>query len=62
MITLYFVALISEKWSFQFDMLLKLFEDDEKATSSANKRTRITGRAGQAQRDNKRTVGLQVRA
>lgn len=47
---------------FQFDLLLKLFEDDEKAQSSANKRTSVMGRAGQAQRDNKKTVGLQVRA
>ncbi|XP_044050300.1 unconventional myosin-Va-like isoform X2 [Siniperca chuatsi] len=43
------------------DLLLKLFEDDEKATSSTNKRTSVIGRAGQAQRDNKKTVGLQFR-
>ncbi|KAM6926565.1 unconventional myosin-Va-like [Lycodopsis pacificus] len=44
------------------DWLLKLFEDDEKATSSRNKRKpTATGRAGQTQRDNKKTVGLQFR-
>ncbi|XP_054476704.1 unconventional myosin-Va-like [Anoplopoma fimbria] len=43
------------------DWLLKLFQDDEKAASSTNKRTSVTGRAGQAQRDNKKTVGLQFR-
>lgn len=43
-------------------MLLKLFKDDEKTPSSARKRTSVIGRAGQAQRDNKKTVGLQVRA
>uniref|UniRef100_A0A8C9YAM2 Myosin VAb n=1 Tax=Sander lucioperca TaxID=283035 RepID=A0A8C9YAM2_SANLU len=41
--------------------LLKLFEDDEKATSSTNKRASVTGRTGQTQRDNKKTVGLQFR-
>ncbi|XP_071352563.1 unconventional myosin-Va-like isoform X2 [Trachinotus anak] len=45
----------------KFDLLLKLFEDDEKATSSAGKLTSISGRAGQSQRDNKKTVGLQFR-
>ncbi|XP_070827541.1 unconventional myosin-Va-like [Chaetodon trifascialis] len=45
----------------KFDLLLKLFEDDEKAQSSAKKRTSVIGRAGQAQRDNKKTVGLQFR-
>uniref|UniRef100_A0A671VJL4 Myosin VAb n=1 Tax=Sparus aurata TaxID=8175 RepID=A0A671VJL4_SPAAU len=45
----------------KFDLLLKLFEDDEKAPSSTNKRTSVTGRAGQAQRDSKKTVGLQFR-
>ncbi|XP_041794286.1 unconventional myosin-Va-like isoform X2 [Chelmon rostratus] len=45
----------------KFDLLLKLFADDEKAQSSANKRTSVIGRAGQAQRDNKKTVGLQFR-
>ncbi|KAG8012720.1 Unconventional myosin-Va, partial [Nibea albiflora] len=45
----------------KFDLLLKLFEDDEKAASSANKRTGVLGRAGQAQRENKKTVGLQFR-
>uniref|UniRef100_A0A3B4Y3U0 Unconventional myosin-Va-like n=1 Tax=Seriola lalandi dorsalis TaxID=1841481 RepID=A0A3B4Y3U0_SERLL len=45
----------------KFDLLLKLFEDDEKATSSTKKLTGISGRAGQSQRDNKKTVGLQVR-
>lgn len=62
MITPYFASLICEKWSFQFDLLLKLFEDDDKAPSSTNKRTSVIRRAGQAQRDNKKTVGLQVRA
>lgn len=42
-------------------MLLKLFEDDEKAASSANKRPGTVGRASQSQRENKKTVGLQVR-
>lgn len=50
------------KWTFKVDWLLKLFEDDEKATSSRNTRANVTGRAGQSQRDNKKTVGLQVRA
>ncbi|KAI3370674.1 hypothetical protein L3Q82_007236 [Scortum barcoo] len=45
----------------KFDLLLMLFEDDEKPASSANKRTSVTGRAGPAQRDNKKTVGLQFR-
>ncbi|XP_023278351.1 unconventional myosin-Va-like [Seriola lalandi dorsalis] len=45
----------------KFDLLLKLFEDDEKATSSTKKLTGISGRAGQSQRDNKKTVGLQFR-
>uniref|UniRef100_A0A7N6FEG4 Myosin VAb n=1 Tax=Anabas testudineus TaxID=64144 RepID=A0A7N6FEG4_ANATE len=44
----------------KFDLLLKLFEDDEKATNS-NKLTSVTGRPGQTQRDNKKTVGLQFR-
>ncbi|XP_074488727.1 unconventional myosin-Va-like [Sebastes fasciatus] len=43
------------------DWLQKLFEDDEKATGSTNKRTSVTGRAGPTQRDNKKTVGLQFR-
>ncbi|XP_068578522.1 unconventional myosin-Va-like [Cebidichthys violaceus] len=44
------------------DWLLKLFEDDETATSSTNKhKSTVTGRAGQSQRDNKKTVGLQFR-
>ncbi|XP_070686201.1 unconventional myosin-Va-like [Pempheris klunzingeri] len=43
----------------KFDLVLKLFEDDEKATSSANKPTSHSGRA--SQRDNKKTVGLQFR-
>ncbi|CAK6961537.1 unconventional myosin-Va-like [Scomber scombrus] len=42
----------------KFDLLLKLFEEDEKAPSSTNKPTN-TGRPGQ--RDNKKTVGLQFR-
>lgn len=58
-ITLYSGALMSKKLSFQFDLLLKLFDDDEKATNS-NKPTSMIGRAGQTQRDNKKTVGLQV--
>uniref|UniRef100_A0AAQ4QYX5 Myosin VAb n=1 Tax=Gasterosteus aculeatus aculeatus TaxID=481459 RepID=A0AAQ4QYX5_GASAC len=37
------------------------FQDDEKATSSRNTRASVTGRAGQSQRDNKKTVGLQFR-
>uniref|UniRef100_UPI0037E8C178 unconventional myosin-Va-like isoform X2 n=1 Tax=Semicossyphus pulcher TaxID=241346 RepID=UPI0037E8C178 len=45
----------------KFDLLLKLFEDDGKATSSSNKRTGVTGRAGHTQKDNKKTVGLQFR-
>ncbi|XP_073327527.1 unconventional myosin-Va-like [Pagrus major] len=45
----------------KFDLLLKLFEDDEKAPSSTNKRTSVIGRASQAQRDTKKTVGLQFR-
>ncbi|XP_061577625.1 unconventional myosin-Va-like isoform X2 [Cololabis saira] len=45
----------------KFDLLLKLFEDDSKATGSARKQPSIPGRAGKAQRDNKRTVGLQFR-
>uniref|UniRef100_A0A4W6D2D1 Myosin VAb n=1 Tax=Lates calcarifer TaxID=8187 RepID=A0A4W6D2D1_LATCA len=43
----------------KFDLLLKLFEDDEKATGSSNKPTSSIGRA--SQRDNKKTVGLQFR-
>nr|XP_033490156.1 unconventional myosin-Va-like [Epinephelus lanceolatus] len=43
------------------DWLVKLFEDDEKATSSTNKRSSVTGRAGPTQRDNKKTVGFQFR-
>uniref|UniRef100_A0A8C4HTT2 Myosin VAb n=1 Tax=Dicentrarchus labrax TaxID=13489 RepID=A0A8C4HTT2_DICLA len=45
----------------KFDLLLTLFEDDEKVPSSTNKRTSVIGRAGPAQRDNKKTVGLQFR-
>nr|XP_020479837.1 unconventional myosin-Va-like [Monopterus albus] len=45
----------------KFDLLLKLFEDDEKATISTNKLTSIIGRSSQTQRDNKKTVGLQFR-
>ncbi|XP_072242124.1 unconventional myosin-Va-like [Leuresthes tenuis] len=41
----------------KFDLLLKLFEDDDKA----NKPTGIAGRAGPTQKDNKKTVGLQFR-
>ncbi|KAM9753748.1 LOW QUALITY PROTEIN: unconventional myosin-Va-like [Menidia menidia] len=43
----------------KFDLLLKLFEDDDK--SSANKTTGIAGRAGPTPKDNKKTVGLQFR-
>ena len=43
------------------DFLLKLFEDDEKAANTTNKQSN-TGRSGQTQRENKKTVGLQVRA
>uniref|UniRef100_A0A3P8U7W6 Myosin VAb n=1 Tax=Amphiprion percula TaxID=161767 RepID=A0A3P8U7W6_AMPPE len=45
----------------KFDLLLKLFEDDEKPTGSPSKRSSSTGRAGPSQRDNKKTVGLQFR-
>ncbi|XP_039989596.1 unconventional myosin-Va-like [Xiphias gladius] len=45
----------------KFDLLLRLFEDDEKARSSTKKPTSNTGRAVQSQRDNKKTVGLQFR-
>lgn len=45
----------------QFDLLLKLFEDEDKAKVSASRSSGITGRAGQNQRDTKKTVGLQVR-
>uniref|UniRef100_A0A8D3AKF4 Myosin VA n=1 Tax=Scophthalmus maximus TaxID=52904 RepID=A0A8D3AKF4_SCOMX len=44
----------------KFDLLLKLFEDDEKATSSTNKPTGNIGRAGPSRRDNKKTVGLHI--
>lgn len=50
-----------KKKRFQFDLLLKVFEDDEKAASSTNKRPGTVGRASQSQRENKKTVGLQVR-
>ncbi|XP_011474322.1 unconventional myosin-Va [Oryzias latipes] len=43
----------------KFDFLLKLFDEDDKGTGSPNKLT--PGRAGQSQRDNKKTVGLQFR-
>uniref|UniRef100_A0A673C6B1 Myosin VAb n=1 Tax=Sphaeramia orbicularis TaxID=375764 RepID=A0A673C6B1_9TELE len=42
----------------QFEMSLRLFEDDEKAPSSTNKKS-SPGRAGQ--KDTKKTVGLQFR-
>ncbi|XP_075883468.1 unconventional myosin-Va-like [Nelusetta ayraudi] len=46
----------------KFDLLLKLFEDDEKAASSAVlKRPGTVGRASRSQRENKKTVGLQFR-
>ncbi|XP_041651873.1 unconventional myosin-Va-like [Cheilinus undulatus] len=45
----------------KFDLLLKLCEDDEKATSSSNKRSAVSGRPGQSQKDTKKTVGLQFR-
>ncbi|XP_058500889.1 unconventional myosin-Va-like [Solea solea] len=45
----------------KFDLLLKLCEDEEKAASSTNKLTSTIGRAGQSQRDKKKTVGLQFR-
>ena len=48
--------------SFQFDLVLKLFEEDDEAKGSTKKRTGATGRAGPSQKDNKKTVGLQVRA
>ncbi|XP_029010006.1 unconventional myosin-Va-like isoform X2 [Betta splendens] len=44
----------------KFNLLLKLFEDDEKATNP-NKFSGITGRSGQNMRDIKKTVGLQFR-
>ncbi|XP_074534427.1 unconventional myosin-Va-like isoform X2 [Halichoeres trimaculatus] len=45
----------------KFDLLLKLFEDDEMAASSAAKRSGVSGRGGQSQKDSKKTVGLQFR-
>ncbi|KAM9375860.1 unconventional myosin-Va-like isoform 2-T2 [Pholidichthys leucotaenia] len=45
----------------KFDLLAKLFADDEKATSLSNKRSSTTGRAGSTQKDSKKTVGLQFR-
>ncbi|XP_034540963.1 unconventional myosin-Va-like isoform X2 [Notolabrus celidotus] len=45
----------------KFDLLLKLFEDDEQAASSASKRSGVSGRGGQSKKDNKKTVGLQFR-
>uniref|UniRef100_A0AAX7TX35 Myosin VAb n=1 Tax=Astatotilapia calliptera TaxID=8154 RepID=A0AAX7TX35_ASTCA len=45
----------------KFDLLLKLFEDDEKAANSSNKLTSSIGRAGSAKKDTKKTVGLQFR-
>ncbi|XP_071752801.2 unconventional myosin-Va-like isoform X1 [Centroberyx gerrardi] len=44
----------------KLDLLLKLFQEDEKATSSSSSHS-IKSRPGQAQRDNKKTVGLQFR-
>ncbi|XP_015256012.1 PREDICTED: unconventional myosin-Va [Cyprinodon variegatus] len=44
----------------KFDLLLKLFEDEEKNKASTNKLS-SSGRAGKAQRDTKKTVGLQFR-
>ncbi|XP_041853636.1 unconventional myosin-Va-like [Melanotaenia boesemani] len=43
----------------KFDLLLKLFEDDDKGTGFSNKLT--SGRPGPTQKDNKKTVGLQFR-
>ncbi|XP_047451956.1 unconventional myosin-Va-like isoform X2 [Mugil cephalus] len=45
----------------KFELLLRLFEEDEKAKRSGNKPASVTGRAGPAPRDNKKTVGLQFR-
>uniref|UniRef100_A0A3P8W035 G protein subunit beta 5 n=1 Tax=Cynoglossus semilaevis TaxID=244447 RepID=A0A3P8W035_CYNSE len=45
----------------KFELLLKLVEDDDNATSSTSKRPSTTGRTGQSQRDKKKTVGLQFR-
>uniref|UniRef100_A0A3Q4HGI0 Unconventional myosin-Va-like n=1 Tax=Neolamprologus brichardi TaxID=32507 RepID=A0A3Q4HGI0_NEOBR len=45
----------------KFDLLLKLFEDDEQAANSSNKLTSSIGRAGSAKKDTKKTVGLQFR-
>ncbi|CAJ1056485.1 unconventional myosin-Va-like [Xyrichtys novacula] len=45
----------------KFDLLVKLFEDDETTASSSNKRSGVGGRTGQSQKDTKKTVGLQFR-
>ncbi|XP_028285776.1 unconventional myosin-Va-like isoform X2 [Parambassis ranga] len=45
----------------KFELMLKLFEDDEKAAISASKSTSVIGRAGPSQRENKKTVGTQFR-
>ncbi|MEQ2261762.1 Unconventional myosin-Va [Xenotaenia resolanae] len=45
----------------KFDLLLKLFEDEEKTKVSTNKFSGTTGKAGKAQKDTKKTVGLQFR-
>ncbi|XP_069564291.1 unconventional myosin-Va-like [Brachyistius frenatus] len=45
----------------KLDLLVKLFRDDEKATSLANKPTSTIGRTGPTRRDNKKTVGVQFR-
>ncbi|XP_061773262.1 unconventional myosin-Va-like isoform X2 [Nerophis ophidion] len=42
----------------KFDFLLKLFEGNEKTTSSSKS---ITGKSGRSQRGNKKTVGMQFR-
>ncbi|XP_013869025.1 unconventional myosin-Va [Austrofundulus limnaeus] len=45
----------------KFDLLLKLMEEEEKGKSSTSRLSGILGRAGQSQRDTKKTVGLQFR-
>uniref|UniRef100_A0A672IAL7 Myosin VAb n=1 Tax=Salarias fasciatus TaxID=181472 RepID=A0A672IAL7_SALFA len=44
-----------------FNLLLKLFEDGEKASGSPSKKSGVSGRAGPTQKDNRKTVGLQFR-
>ncbi|XP_034032086.1 unconventional myosin-Va-like isoform X2 [Thalassophryne amazonica] len=44
----------------KFNLLLKLFEENEKATSSTSRQSAVS-RPGQTERDNKKTVGQQFR-